>query len=68
MLLSSPTNSQEAPVDKVTSVSLPVCQPGMKTDQTADSRLGNAGEARVLHHVHNDDLTFMSEVMDILAV
>lgn len=40
MPLSSPTNSQEAPVDKVTSVSLPVCQPGMKTDQTADSRLG----------------------------
>lgn len=40
MLLSSPTNSQEAPVDKVNSVSLPVCQPRRKTDQTAHSRLG----------------------------
>lgn len=28
MLVSSPTNSQEAPVNKVTRVSLPVCQPG----------------------------------------
>lgn len=40
MLLSSPTNSQEALVDKVNSVSLPVCQPRRKTDQTAHSRLG----------------------------
>lgn len=35
MLLSSPTDSQEAPVDKVTSVSLPVCQPHAENGSNA---------------------------------
>lgn len=66
MLLSSPTNSQEAPVDKVTSVRPPACRPRLSTDQTRNSR--EQVKSVFLIIAVNDDLRFLSDVIKIPRV